>query len=156
MFATNQNDAADRCDSALDSENVCQQYSWQRNRWENLWRRVRNGTHTLLTTQRRMGKTSLVRELLRRMADEGRLETVFVDLEDSGSAADAVVEIGVQSRRVEGAWRRIKSGFANVLRDAGDRVDTLAVGEVRVKLRAGTDAGNWRQLSGHSRQCCWQ
>ena len=107
--------------------------------------RVRNGTHTLLTAQRRMGKTSLVRELLRRLADEGHFETVFVDLEDAGSTADAVVEIGVQSRRVKGAWRRIRSGFANVLRDAGDRVDTLAVGEVRVKLRAGTDAGNWRQ-----------
>ena len=110
-----------------------------------LTERVRNGTHTLLTAQRRMGKTSLVRELLRRLADEGSFETVFVDLEDAGSAADAVVELSVQSRRVEGAWRRIKSGFANVLRDAGDRVDTLAVGEVRVKLRAGTDAGNWRQ-----------
>ena len=110
-----------------------------------LTERVRNGTHTLLTAQRWMGKTSLVRELLRRLADEGSFETVFVDLEDAGSAADAVVELSVQSRRVEGAWRRIKSGFANVLRDAGDRVDTLAVGEVRVKLRAGTDAGNWRQ-----------
>ena len=29
--------------------------------------RVRDGTHTLLTAQRRMGKTSLVRELLRRL-----------------------------------------------------------------------------------------
>lgn len=112
---------------------------------EVLTERVRNGTHTLLTAQRRMGKTSLVRELLRRMADARHFETVFVDLEDASSAADAVVELSIQSRRVKGAWRRIKSGFANVLRDAGDRVDTLAVGEVRVKLRAGTDAGNWRQ-----------
>ncbi len=118
--------------------------------------RTGNGTHTLLKAQRRIGKTRLVRELLRRLADEERFETVFVDLEAAGSAADAVVEIGVQSQRVEGVWRRIKSGFANVLRDAGDRVETLAVGEVRVKLRAGIDAGNWRQLSGHSRQCCWQ
>ena len=110
-----------------------------------LTERVRNGTHTLLTAQRRMGKTSVVRELLRRLADEGSFATVFVDLEDAGSAADAVVELSVQSRHIEGAWRRIKSGFANVLRDAGDRVDTLAFGEVRVKLRAGTDAGNWRQ-----------
>ncbi len=110
-----------------------------------LTERVRNGTHTLLTAQRRMGKTSLVRELLRRLADEGRFETVFVDLEDAGSAADAVVEISVQSRRVEGAWRLIKSWFANVLREVGDRIDTLSVSEVRVKLRAGVDAGNWRQ-----------
>ena len=107
--------------------------------------RVRNGTHTLLTAQRRMGKTSLVRELLRRLADERDVETIFVDLEDARSAADAVVEIGVQSRRIQGAWRGIKSGFANVLRQVGDRIDTLSVSEVRVKLRAGVDAGNWRQ-----------
>lgn len=41
--------------------------------------RVQNGIHTLLTAQRRMGKTSLVRELLRRLAAEGRFETIFVD-----------------------------------------------------------------------------
>ena len=110
-----------------------------------LMERVRNGTHTLLTAQRRMGKTSLVRELLRRLAAERRFETVFVDLEDVGTAADAVVEIGVQSRRIQSAWGRIKSSFSNTLREVGDRVDTLAVGEVRVKLRAGVDAGNWRQ-----------
>ena len=103
--------------------------------------RVENGTHTLLTAQRRMGKTSLVRELLRRLADEGQFETVFVDLEDVRTAADAVVEIGVESRHVHGAWDRIRSGFANVLRG----IDELAVAEVRVKLRAGIDPGNWRQ-----------
>ena len=92
-----------------------------------------------------MGKTSLVRELLRRLAAEGDFETVFVDLEDASSAADAVVEIGSQSRSVHGAWRRIKLGFANALREVGDRVDTLSVSEVRVKLRAGIDAGSWRQ-----------
>ena len=107
--------------------------------------RVQNGTHTLLTAQRRMGKTSLVRELLRRLAVEGRFETVFVDLEDVGTAADAVVEIGVESRHVQGAWDRIKSGFANVLHGVDDRLDTLTVGEVRVKLRAGIDPGSWRQ-----------
>ena len=56
-----------------------------------------------------------------------------------------MVEIGVQSRRVQGAWGRIKSGFANALREVGDRVDTLAVADVRLKLRRGIDAGSWRQ-----------
>ena len=107
--------------------------------------RVQNGTHTLLTAQRRMGKTSLIRELLRRLAAEGGLETVFVDLEDASTAADAVVEIGVESRRVHAAWDRIKAGFGNVLRGVEDRVDSLAIGEVRVKLRAGIDPGTWRQ-----------
>ena len=43
--------------------------------------RVENGTHTLLTAQRRMGKTSLVRELLRQLDEDGEFATVFVDLE---------------------------------------------------------------------------
>ena len=38
---------------------------------EALAERVQEGTHTLLTAQRRMGKTSLVRELLRRLEDGG-------------------------------------------------------------------------------------
>ena len=112
---------------------------------EVLTARVQNGTHTLLTAQRRMGKTSLVRELLRRLAAEGHFETVFVDLEDVRTAADAVVEIGVESRHVHGAWDRIKAGFANILGGIEERIDTLSVAEVRVKLRAGIDPGSWRQ-----------
>ena len=112
---------------------------------EELAARVREGTHTLLTAQRRMGKTSVIRELLRRLEDEGYFETIFVDLEDAFEPADAVAEIGVQSRSVQGAWHRVKSGFTNVLREVGDRVDTLAISDVHVKLRAGIDAGNWRQ-----------
>ena len=107
--------------------------------------RVRNGTHTLLTAQRRMGKTSLVRELLRRLKDEGHFQTVFVDVEDARSAPDAVVEIAVQSGHERRAWSRIKSWFANVLPAVGDRIESVSLGELRVKLRARVDAGNWRQ-----------
>ena len=112
---------------------------------EALTERVQDGVHTLLTAQRRMGKTSLVRELLRRLKDEGCFETIFVDLEDALTPADAISEIGVQSRSVQGVQRKLKSWLANTLREAVDRVDTLAVSEVQVKLRAGIDAGNWRQ-----------
>ena len=111
--------------------------------------RMRDGTHTLLTARRRMGKTSLVRELLRRLEREGHYETVFVDLEDAFEPADAIAEIGGQSRPVQGAWHRIKSGFANALHEVGERVDTLAISEVRVKLRAGINLGNERQR-GHA------
>ena len=112
---------------------------------EALEERVREGTHTLLTAQRRMGKTSLVRELLRRLAETGEFETVFVDLEAAMDPADAIAEIGVQARPLGGAWDRIKGSFANVLREAGDRFEELAVADMRVKLRAGIDAGNWPQ-----------
>ena len=54
---------------------------------EVLEERVKDGTHTLLTAQRRMGKTSFVRELLRRLAKSGKFETVFVDLEAAADPA---------------------------------------------------------------------
>ncbi len=116
---------------------------------EALTERVHDGTHTLLTAQRRMGKTSLVRELLRRLKVEGRFETIFVDLEGASTPADAIAEIGFQSRSAQGAWGQIKSLFANVLPaevevKVGGRVPQLADADLRVKLRAGVDAGNWR------------
>ena len=58
-----------------------------------LTERVTDGTHTLLTAQRRMGKTSLVRELLRRLDESGQCGTIFVDLENAVTPADAVAEI---------------------------------------------------------------
>ena len=114
---------------------------------EALSERVRDGTHTLLTAQRRMGRTSLVRELLRRLGDKGHFETVFVDLEGASTPADVVAEIGFQARAAQGAWSQLKSLFANVLPaevEVGGRVPALAGADLRVMLRAGIDAGNWR------------
>ena len=115
---------------------------------EALTERVHDGTHTLLTAQRRMGKTSLVRELLRRLKHAGSFETIFVDLEGASTPADAVAEIGFQSKVAQGAWSRVKSLFANVFPaevEAGARVPALADADLRVKMRAGVDAGNWRR-----------
>ena len=85
---------------------------------------------------------------MRRLKDEGRFETIFVDLEGASTPADAVAEIGFQARSAQGAWGRIQSLFANVLPAAevevGGRVPALAGADLRVKLRAGVDAGNWR------------
>ena len=107
--------------------------------------RVRERTHTLLTAQRRMGKTSLVRELQRRLAETGEFEVVFVDLEAAIDPADAIAEIGVQTKPVRAAWDRIKTSFANLMRSAGSRIEELSVADLKVKLRAGIDAGNWPQ-----------
>ena len=115
---------------------------------EALTERVRDGAHTLLTAQRRMGKTSLVRELLRRLADEGRFETIFVDLESASTPADAIAEIGFRSRSAQGVWGQVRSLFANVLPAEAEvgvrgRVPALADADLRMKFRAGVDAGNW-------------
>ncbi|MCE2451178.1 MAG: ATP-binding protein [Candidatus Latescibacteria bacterium] len=112
---------------------------------EALTERVKDGTHTLLTAQRRMGKTSLVRELLRRLKDEGCFETAFVDLEDARTKEDAIAEIASQSCSIQKVWRRIKTQFANHLQNIGDKIDEVGVSEVKVKLRAGINPGDWRQ-----------
>ncbi len=112
---------------------------------ESLTERVRDGAHTLLTAQRRMGKTSLVRELLRRLNVEGEFATVFVDLEGANDAADAVAEIAIQAKPVHSAWDRIRDSFANHLRDIGDRIEEVGLADLKVKLRAGIDAGTWQR-----------
>ena len=112
---------------------------------EALLERVRDGNHTLLTAQRRMGKTSLVRELLRRLRQSRECDTVFVNLEAAAYSADAIAEIGVQARPLGRAWDRIRGGFTNFLQDTGERLEELAVADIKVKLRAGIDAGNWQQ-----------
>lgn len=111
---------------------------------EELRERVKNGAHTLLTAQRRMGKTSLVRELLRQLEEEGDLATVFVDLEAANDPADAVAEIAIRAKPVQAVWRRIQSFFANHLRSIRGHIDEVALSELKVKLRAGIDAGNWQ------------
>ena len=109
-----------------------------------LTERVEDWTHTLVTAQRRMGKTSLVRELLRRLDERGDFETVFVDLEDVSTAADALVEIAAASKKTGSLWTRVGKWIGKNSTAAIDRIDELGVSELKIKLRAGIDAGRWR------------
>ena len=108
--------------------------------------RVENGTHTLLTAQRRMGKTSLVRELLRGLDEDGEFATVFVDVEGAMDAADAVAEMATQARTLQGVRGRVTSWLRNSVRDVRDNIEELGVSELRVKLRAGLNDGNWQRI----------
>ena len=107
--------------------------------------RVRGGISTLLTAQRRMGKTSLVRELLRRLEDSGEFVTFFVDLEASVNREDALAEIAIQTRSVPGIWGSIKAVFKNFLPELSNRMEEIQISELKIKLRAGIDPGNWQQ-----------
>ena len=111
---------------------------------EALTERVEDGNHTLLTAQRRMGKTSLVRELLRHLGERGDFETVFVDLEDASSAADALVEIAAASKKKGSMWSRVRSWVSRTSAATMDRIDELGVSELKIKLRADIDAGRWQ------------
>ena len=55
--------------------------------------RVREGNHVLLTGQRRMGKTSIARELGRRLAESGAWVTLFTDIEDATCPEDVIADV---------------------------------------------------------------
>lgn len=103
---------------------------------------IREGAHFLLVAQRRMGKTSLMREAARRLAE--RYLCVFVDFEKATDAADAIVELSVALRDHKPVWDKLKDLFGNILRNLGSKVEKLSVSELTVTLRDGLTAANWR------------
>lgn len=103
---------------------------------------ISEGANFLLVAQRRMGKTSLMREAARRLA--GRYLCVFVDFEKATSAADAIVELSVALREHKSIWHRVKELFGNILGALDRKVEKLTASELTVTLRAGLTAGNWR------------
>ena len=102
--------------------------------------RVREGNHTLLTGQRRMGKTSIARELGRRLAGDG-WTTLFADVEDAACAEDAIAELARAAHSVRSILARVTAG----LRGVRGSVEEVGVLDFRVKFRACLDAGNWRR-----------
>ena len=115
---------------------------------EVLTERVREGNHTVVVAQRRMGKTSIVRELLHRLKRSGEFETVFVDFEAASSPAKTVEELATASKRIRGVWGRAKDAFANVAGRTDEVSPSVKLDEVpevtlNLKLRSNLDRGNW-------------
>ena len=111
--------------------------------------RVRERNHVLLTGQRRMGKTSVARELGRRLE---RQEWVFLfaDLEAATCAEDAVAEIAAAAHPV----RSRIADFGRRLGGALSAIEEFGVGEFRLKLRGELNAGNWRRCGGELIRAC--
>jgi hypothetical protein len=103
--------------------------------------RIDEAANQILSAQRRMGKTSLMREAARRLGD--RYTSIFIDLEKCRTPADAIVELSVAARPHQSLWGSVKGLFSNVLSSLTDNVDQVNVGELTIQLRAGLNAGNW-------------
>ena len=101
-----------------------------------LERRVRDGNHILLTGQRRMGKTSIARELGRRLEDKG-WGFLFVDVEGANSAEDVIADIAEAVHPIRPITSRIK-------RWLGDNIEEINAYDIKVKFRAALNAGNWQ------------
>lgn len=77
--------------------------------------------------------------------ETGEFEVVFVDLEAAYDPPDAIAEIGIQVKLVRPAWGRIMTNLANFPERTGERIEGISVSDLKAKLRAGINAGNWQQ-----------
>lgn len=101
------------------------------------------GAHLLLVAQRRMGKTSLMKEVKRLVSN--RYTCLFVDLQKASTAEDAIVEISIALRPHTTLWGKTKGLFANALTMITENIEELNLGEIGIKLRAGLTSGNWSE-----------
>ena len=102
---------------------------------------VQDRNHVLVTGQRRMGKTSVLRELGRRLESKGWV-FLFADIEGAKCSEDAIAAIARAIHPV----RSIASRFAiGMQRWLGDNIEEISALEFAVKIRAGLNAGSWQR-----------
>ena len=113
---------------------------------------VRDRNHVLLTGQRRMGKTSVARELGQRLKAKDWI-FLFVDVEGSACAEDAIAGIAQEIYSVRPIMSRVARAGTMMKRLFGI-VEEVGAHEFRVKFRAGLNAGNWRHHGGKLLRYC--
>jgi len=109
---------------------------------ETLIERIDEGAHSLIVAQRRIGKTSLMREVARRLGD--RYACLFVDLQDCHSPEDAIAALSAATRPHSSLWSKTKELFANTLKPMADHVDSLDFKILKLNLRTGINSGDWQ------------
>ncbi|MBU0462450.1 MAG: ATP-binding protein, partial [Proteobacteria bacterium] len=107
--------------------------------------RIKERGHCSLTAQRRMGKTSLARELCRQLEQSGDYYCFFVDIEEAQLPEDVIKDMVVVTKGVQSLWEKGIGLFGNVLGGILDRIEEISAMEVGIKIRAGLDAGNWQE-----------
>ncbi|NEX22578.1 ATP-binding protein [Thiorhodococcus mannitoliphagus] len=106
-----------------------------------LQQRIEEGNHVSLTGQRRMGKTSVARELGRRLEAKGWV-FLFADIEGAAGPEDVIAELAKAVQRVQPLAMRFAAGLGRWL---GDRIEELSALDFKVKVRAALDAATWRR-----------
>ncbi len=120
---------------------VCGERFWGRDaEIEEFTALLSQGANILLVAQRRMGKTSLMKEAEQRLSDS--CHVAYMDLEDSSQPEDVIAKLAVEMRSYTGIWEKVKGVFANVR----EHVEEVNVSEIGVTLRSGLSSGNWDMI----------
>ena len=106
-----------------------------------LAQRVHGRNHVLLSGQRRMGKTSVARELGRRLKTKGWV-SLFTDIEGATCAEDAIAEIAQAVHPIRSISSRLGTAMKHWF---NENVEEISAIDFRIKVRAGLTAGSWRQ-----------
>jgi hypothetical protein len=101
-----------------------------------------DGAHILMAAPRRIGKTSLMREVASRISD--RYYCLHVDLQKSESPADAVAELGKATSPYGKLWGKTKGVFKNILSKVTENIETISVDDLTVTLRSGMTSVDWQ------------
>ena len=107
-----------------------------------LKQRIRDHNHVLLTGQRRMGKTSIIRELGRQLQVEG-WAYLFCDVEGAKSPEDVIAELAYSARTAQLGIRHFIGRMGRWIAKNGEEFD---VRKLRISFRAGIDSGNWKRV----------
>lgn len=110
-----------------------------------LEQRIHDGNHVLLTGQRRMGKTSVARELGRRLEAQGWV-FLFVDVEDATCPEDVIADVAEAAYPVRSLKSRFTTGTLNLLNRLSRRIKDVGPRQFRVSFRAELNEGNWRRF----------
>ena len=107
--------------------------------------RIRNRNHVLLSGQRRMGKTSVLRELGRRLEDQG-WDFLFTDVEGATCPEDVIADIAEAAHPIRSISSRFVATMGRLVKENVEEVGAgISAQDFRVKIRAGLDAGTWRR-----------
>ena len=107
--------------------------------------RVRDRNHVLLSGQRRMGKTSILRELGRRLEGQG-WNFLFTDVEGATCPEDVIADIAEAAHPIRSLSSRFAAGMGRWFKENVEEVGAgISAQDFRVKIRAGLDAGTWRR-----------
>jgi len=108
-----------------------------------LMRMIDDGAHIAIVAQRRMGKTSLMKELARRLSD--RYICLYLDLQKESAPTEAIAELALVLKPHKSLWEKGLGLFANALKSVVGSLDEISYADIGIKLRAGLDSGNWME-----------
>ncbi|HEX8829658.1 MAG TPA: hypothetical protein VF705_00740 [Longimicrobium sp.] len=115
---------------------------WNRDAETALFERyIEEGASLYLVAQRRIGKTSLMREMARRLGK--RYTCLHVDLQDAASPLDFVAALSAATHPHKSLWAKTREVFGNALGTAADLVESLQIQEIQLKIREGLLQANW-------------